>query len=116
MGKSKTRYQRPRPDAGQLLTEPGYEAPDEPNVPDLLETTAEDTLKRPETVVPEALPEPHHVNLSEAVPGRVVNFTRELDRITGVTARQYTIAPLGTVTLPGRRDRPRTVSSNADSA
>lgn len=114
MGKPKTRYQRPGPDAGQLLTESDYEAPDEPSVPDVLETTAEDTLERSETAVPEVLPEPHHVNLSEAVPVRVVNFTRELDRVTGFTARQYTIAALGSVTIPGRRNRTRLVLSNSD--
>lgn len=112
MGKRETtRYQRPG-SGGPLVTEPEYVRPDTPSVPDELETVGpagapgskvESDLKQPP--LPEVLPEPKHVGVGDAVPVRVVNFTRELDRITRHTMYRYTLAAGQRTLIPGRRNR-----------
>lgn len=103
----RARYQRPGVDYGRLGLEPEYEAPDQPSVPDTIETTADDTEHRPDTKVPEVLPEPHHVAVGEAVPVRIIEPVRVLDRITRATLYSYILAAGQRVVLPGRRNRLR---------
>lgn len=109
--REKTQYQRPG-SGGPLVTEPGYVMPSVPSVPDELETVGpqgkpgskvESDLKQPP--VPDVLEEPKHVGVGEAVPVRVVNFTRELDRISRHTMYRHVLAAGQRMVVPARRNR-----------
>lgn len=98
------RYDRPGPDSGNLLNVPKYQAPEEPSVPDVLETTeSAETRPRP-PLEPEYLPEPAPVN---PVPVHVVNYTRDLVQLTRATFYNYAVEPQKVMTIPGRRNRLR---------
>lgn len=110
-----TRYQRPGTASGKLVTEEPYEAPNQPSTPDnVLETTAKDSAEREPDRVPDVLPPPSHVDLGEAVPVRIVQFTRELDRVTRFAASSRDIgANESLVLVSARRNRSRLLVTNA---
>lgn len=99
-----TRYQVPGPQ-NLKPTEPGYVLPDQP------------TLEAQETTVePDVLPPPAHVDIGQAVPVRVVNFARELDRVRRFTASSMGVsAGSERILVPQQRSRTRLVVKNGDS-
>jgi hypothetical protein len=102
----RTKYQRPGVDSGNLPTEKGYERPDTPSVQDILDRSDKPA---PREAAPEVLPPSPGTGLGDAVPVRVVNFARELDRITRTRFYSYAIAPRKAVLVPGQRNRLRAI-------